>query len=81
MGTKLGGVEEVAAVALAQHLYPDLKAVLLRVDGVQWDTKFSDPKRKTYHEMKMRSKDERPQAQLDMLGLEGAPSYMSTPGL
>ena len=72
LGTKFGGVEEVTAVALAQHLYPELKAVLLRVDGVDWDTKFSDPKRIAYHETKMRSKDERPQAQLEALGLEGS---------
>ncbi len=72
MGTKFGGVEEVTAVALAQHLYPELKAVLLRVNGVEWDTKFSDPKRIAYHETKMRSKDERPQAQLEALGLESS---------
>jgi hypothetical protein len=34
-----------------------------------WETQFDDPKRREYHEKKMRSKDERPAAQMKELGI------------
>lgn len=70
LGSSTGGVEEVTAIALLQQLNPTLKAVLAKVPGVSWETNFSDPKRRAWHEEKMRSKDQRPQQQLEWLGLQ-----------
>lgn len=70
LGSSTGGVEEVAAIALLQKLNPTFKAVLAKVPGVRWETNFSDPKRRAWHEEKMRSKDQRPQQQLEWLGLQ-----------
>ena len=69
MGTKFGGVEEVTAVAVAQHMFPKLRAVLLQVPGIEWDTHFEDKKRLDYHNAKMESKNSRPRMQLEALGL------------
>ena len=74
MGTKFGGVEEVTAVALAQYMYPNLKAALLQVPGVEWHTHFDDKMRLDHHKAKMESKDSRPQKQLETLGLVGCGS-------
>lgn len=68
-GTKFGGVEEVSAIALAQYMYPNLKAALLQVPGVEWHTHFDDQKRLEYHKAKMESKDSRPLMQLEALDL------------
>ena len=71
MGGNMGGVEEVTAITLLQRLFPELQAVLARVEGVSWETNFSDPKRMQWHEDKMRSKDERPAKQLEWLNMRG----------
>ncbi len=69
MGTKFGGVEEVSAIAVAQFMYPNLKAALLQVPGVEWHTHFNDQKRLDYHKAKMESKDSRPLKHLETLDL------------
>lgn len=69
MGGNMGGVEEVTAISLLQSIAPDLKAVLANVKGVSWETNFSDPKRRQWHEEKMKSKDERPGKQIHWLGI------------
>jgi hypothetical protein len=57
-------------VALLQQIYPFLKAKLIKIAGIDWNTKnFSDPKRQQYHEHKMASKDTRPALQMKKLGL------------
>ena len=71
MGGNMGGVEEVTAITLLQSIFPELKAVLANIQGVKWDTNFTDPKRLQWHEQKMRSKDERPAKQLEWLGMKG----------
>lgn len=51
---------------------PTLLAVLVRLsNGAEsWDTSFEqDPERIAYHEKKMKSKDERPRQQMELLGL------------
>lgn len=68
------GVEEVATIALQQHLHGEDKAraVLVQVPGVSWDVSFDgDPERQTWHARKMESKLTRAQTQLDILGLRG----------
>lgn len=71
-GTPSGGVEEVSAVSLAQAVRPQLRALLVRCGGGgggggQWETDFADAQRAAWHDSKMRSKDERPAAQLRLL--------------
>jgi len=41
----------------------------VQIGNTDWNTTFSDPKRKEYHEKKMASKDSRPAAHLHALGI------------
>ena len=69
-GAAVGGVEEVSTINLLQHLQPRLRAVLVRMTGVEWQTQnfANDSKRQEWHETKMRSKDERPATQMLRMG-------------
>jgi len=71
LGSRWGGVEEVSAVALAQHVRPALKALLVRAPSARWDTDFADAQRLAWHESKMGSKDARPAAQMRWLAAGG----------
>ena len=62
-------LQEVSAISIIQHIKPYLRAVLVRMKGVEWETNFKDPVRSKYHEKKMRSKDERPANQMLKLGI------------
>jgi hypothetical protein len=63
-----GGVEEVAAIALLQRLLPGRAcAKLVRLEGVEWRTTWTDPARREWHERKMLSKLTRPRQQLEAL--------------
>lgn len=62
-------LQEVTAINMIQHIKPYLRAVLVRMKGVEWETNFTDPVRLKYHEKKMRSKDERPADQMLRLGI------------
>ena len=62
-------LQEVTAINLIQHLRPNLRAVLVRIKGIDWETNFTDPDRAKYHENKMLSKDERPAHQMTRLGI------------
>jgi hypothetical protein len=62
-------LQEVTAINLIQHLRPNLRAVLVRIEGINWETNFTDPDRAKYHENKMLSKDERPAHQMNRLGI------------
>ena len=65
-----GGVEEVSAIALRQHVDPtSSKAILLAVPGMSWETNFEDPERRVWHEKKMASKNERPRLHMAALGI------------
>jgi pyrrolidone-carboxylate peptidase len=69
-GGSMGGVEEVAVIALHQLLFPgESKAKLVPVDGIRWEQDFTDPARRQWHEQKMQSKVERPAYQLGLLRL------------
>ncbi len=62
--------QEVTAITLYQVLYPDAYGILVRFASSQesdWKTDFQEIERIQYHEKKMRSKDERPGAQLKLL--------------
>ena len=60
----------MTAIALIQHVRPYLRALLVRLKGVEWKTDFSsDPVRAQYHEKKMASKDARPADQMVRLGI------------
>lgn len=65
------GIEECAAVAVHQNLFPGAKAILVRLPGVEWQVTFDDEERRKWHERKMNSKLERAQTQLELLGLVG----------
>ena len=67
------GVEECAAVAVHQHVFPNqARAKLVRLEDVDWQDSFEhDMERRQWHERKMNSKLERAATQLQLLGLEG----------
>jgi len=64
-------IEEVAVIALQQHVRPAAaKAKLVKLESTGWDLGFGDdPKRKEHHVTKMRSKVPRAKAQLELLGV------------
>jgi hypothetical protein len=67
---KIGGVEEVTAITIAQNHLRNSVAVLTEMDSTNmtWNTHFNnDPQRMAYHLQKMASKDERPAEQLKLL--------------
>ncbi|KAI2510399.1 hypothetical protein MHU86_3972 [Fragilaria crotonensis] len=69
-----GGVEEVSAIALLQHLlgptHAKAKLVPLLPDDTLWDQDFNGNKeRQAWHETKMKSKVERPAVHLQLLNL------------
>jgi hypothetical protein len=68
-----GGVEEVAVIAKQQAEYNDYNEAAV-VDscegGVDWATKFQDERRKAWHEVKMKSKLQRAETQLQALQLD-----------
>jgi len=63
------GIEECAAIAMHQTLFPKARAKLVRLSDVQWHENFDDEERRQWHERKMNSKRERAEAQLKLLGL------------
>jgi hypothetical protein len=64
--------QEVSAISLLQLLKPSFKAYLVDLIGenVSWNTEFVDEKRRKWHDKKMRSKDERPAAQMAYSGIK-----------
>lgn len=64
------GVEECAAIAVLQKLFPQSIAKLVKVDDISWE-ETEDEERKKWHEEKMKSKVQRPARQLEMLNLSG----------
>jgi len=65
-----GGVEEVTTINLLQKINPNYKAILISVPEVSWNIEFDDPKRKEWHETKMKSKNQRPQKHMELLGID-----------
>lgn len=78
-GSETGGVEEVSTIAILQAIQPQWKALLLNFppDVSTWNVRFADSERQLYHEKKMESKIQRPQAHLDALGLCGVVHHIS----
>lgn len=69
----IGGVEELSTVTLLQKINPSYRALLVRLPGDKthlWDIQFADPQRQEYHTKKMQSKDQRPAAQMRLLGID-----------
>jgi hypothetical protein len=67
-----GGVEECAAIALLQKIFPEYIAKLVKVDKISWEETFQDEERQKCHHEKMKSKVERPAQQMKLLRLSGA---------
>ena len=66
-----GGIEEVVTISLLQQLKLNMmKAKLINLPSVVWETSWDCDKREEYHEKKMRSKDKRAKIQLEKLGLK-----------
>ncbi len=66
-----GGVEEVVAISILQHLQPSqMKARLIKLNSVHWDVSWDCEHRTKYHEVKMASKDERAFSQLEVLHIQ-----------
>jgi len=64
-----GGVEEAAAIECLSRIVPaKATAYLVRLDDVEWNTTFTDPKRAEWHAKKMASKASRAAAQAALLG-------------
>jgi len=80
-----GGVEEVSAVSLLQKIHPEYKAILIdATEGIDYiwnveDFESNDGKqnevRKSWHESKMASKDERPLLQMQLMGIQMGQVY------
>jgi len=65
-----GGIEEVVTISLLQKIQPNsMKAKLIKLSSVHWNTDWSSKERSIYHQKKMASKDERSQIQLKKLGI------------
>lgn len=72
-----GGVEEVVTISLLQHLKKDeMKAKIIDLPSVIWQTEWECEDREKYHEAKMASKDERSQIQLKTLGIKAGSVIM-----
>jgi len=85
----VAGIEEVAAITLHQSLLTSSsssssssssgsrggEAVVVVVPGIEWGVVFDDPKRKEWHEEKMRGKERRATSQLQHLGLPSGQVY------
>ena len=71
LGTS-AGVEECIAIALLQKIFPKSEARLVKVTDIEWEESFQqDEERRKWHDEKMRSKIERAEHQLKLLGLSG----------
>jgi len=66
-----GGVEEVVTISLLQQLKPNnMKAKVVDLNSVIWNTKWDSKEREKYHQNKMKTKNERSQIQLEKLGIK-----------
>jgi hypothetical protein len=67
------GVEEVVAACLLQKLLgvDNAKALVVKLNGVNWKVQFDDEDRQAWHEAKMKSKAIRAERQLFLTGLSG----------
>lgn len=73
----VAGIEEVTAIALAQHLRGQeddeegggCAAKLVRLPGVEWKVQWQDPAREEWHRKKMQGKRDRADRQMQQLGL------------
>jgi hypothetical protein len=66
-----GGIEEVVTISLLQQLKPNImKAKVIDLSSVHWNTKWSSVEREEYHQKKMKTKNERSQIQLQKLGIK-----------
>jgi hypothetical protein len=66
-----GGIEEVVTISLLQKLKPyEMKAKVINLSSVKWNTDWDSKQREIYHKQKMESKDKRSQIQLKKLGIE-----------
>lgn len=66
-----GGVEEVVTISLLQHLKPtSMKAKIIELPSVVWQTTWECEDREKYHQEKMASKEERSLIQLNALGIK-----------
>lgn len=66
-----GGIEEVVTISLLQKLKPhSMKAKVINLSSVVWNTHWDSNERDVYHKKKMESKDRRSQIQLTKLGIE-----------
>ena len=53
-----------------------MKAKLIKLSSVHWNTNWSSEERSSYHQKKMASKDERSQIQLQRLGVNAGEVIM-----
>jgi len=66
-----GGIEEVVTISLLQQLKPnEMKAKVINLSSVEWNTDWDSQQREEYHKQKMESKNKRAQIQLEKLGIK-----------
>lgn len=66
-----GGIEEVVTISLLQQLKPNtMKAKVINLSSVKWNTDWNSEQREEYHRQKMESKNKRSQIQLQKLGIK-----------
>jgi hypothetical protein len=72
-----GGIEEVVTISLLQKLKPqEMRAKLIKLDSLKWNTNWNSKERELYHKAKMESKEERSIIQLEKLGIEAGKVYI-----
>jgi hypothetical protein len=70
-----GGIEEVVTISLLQQLRQnEMKAKVIDLKSVEWNTQWSSKEREEYHAKKMQTKNERSKIQLEKLGVQ--PGYV-----
>ena len=66
-----GGIEEVVTISLLQQLKQgEMKAKVIDLQSVEWNTQWDSEQREEYHAKKMKTKNERSQVQLEKLGVK-----------
>jgi hypothetical protein len=72
-----GGIEEVVTISLLQQLKPnEMRAKLIELESLTWNTNWNSDERKAYHKEKMESKEERSKVQLEKLGITPGKVYI-----
>jgi hypothetical protein len=72
-----GGIEEAVTISLLQKLKPnEMRAKLIELESLSWNTTWNSKEREVYHKHKMQSKEQRSKIQLEKLGIKAGEVYI-----